>query len=141
MEIVPFRPEHLQTIILQDAQSWMGPMLKPGYGEALVQGGPCFTAIADGQVLACSGVIRMWDNRDQAWALISSQAGPHFIGIYRGMRRFLDMHDARRVEATVDADFLEGHRLMRMLGFQHEGLMRAYLMDGRDCDLYARIRG
>lgn len=141
MEIVPFHPDHLQELILQDAQAWMGPMLRPEYGDALVRGGPCFSAIAGGQVIACSGVLRMWENRDQAWALLASNSGRHFIGIYRGMRRFLDLHEARRVEATVDHNFSEGHRLMSMLGFQHEGLMRAYLMDGRDCDLYARVRG
>lgn len=141
MRIVPFEPVHLRALVLQDAQSWMGPMLRADYGEALKRGGPCFTALDGDEVLACSGVLRMWENRDQAWALMAANSGRHFVGIYRGIKRFLDLHDARRVEATVDSNFDEGHRLMRLLGFEREGRMRAYLMDGRDCDLYARVRG
>ena len=57
------------------------------------------------------------------------------------MARFLDMHGTRRVEATVDSGFMAAHRLMLMLGFKREGRMIAYLPDGRDCDLYARVRG
>jgi hypothetical protein len=140
MVIVPFEPVHLRTLVLQEAQSWMGPMLHADYGENLKRGGPCFTALDGDEVLACSGVLRMWENRDQAWALMSQSSGRHFVGIYRGIRRFLEMHDARRVEATVDAGFEAGHRLMRLLGFEREGCMRAYLPDGRDCDLYARVR-
>lgn len=140
MRIVPFEPWHLRKLTLQEAQAWMGPMLRADYGESLKNGGPCFTALDGDDVLACSGVLRMWDNRDQAWALMSEHAGRQFVAIYRAIRRFLDMHDARRVEATVDAGFEAGHRLMRLLGFEREGLMRAYLPDGRDCDLYARVR-
>lgn len=140
MRIVPFEPVHLRTLVLQDAQSWMGPMLKADYGESLKRSGPCFTALDGDEVVACAGVVNMWENRDQAWALLSSNSGRHFVGIYRGIRRFLDMHDARRIEATVDSEFMAGHRLMQMLGFEREGRMRAYLMDGRDCDLYARVR-
>lgn len=140
MNIVPFEPEHLRTLVLQDAQAWMGPMLQADYGESLKRSGPCFTALDGEQVLACAGVMRMWDNRDQAWALMGAESGRHFVAIYRGIRRFLDMHDTRRVEATVDSGFDAGHRLMRLLGFQREGCMRAYLPDGRDCDLYARVR-
>lgn len=140
MEIVPFAPVHLRALVLQEAQSWMGPMLQADYGEMLKRSGPCFTALDGDQVVACAGVLRMWDNRDQAWALLSATSGRMFVPIYRGIRRFLDMHDARRIEATVDSKFEAGHRLMRLLGFEFEGHMRAYLPDGRDCDLYARVR-
>ena len=142
MDIVPFRPEHLRSLVLQEAQAWMGPMLKADYGEYLLRGGPCFTALDGERVLACSGVLRMWDNRDQAWALMAQDAGRRFVKIFRGMSRFLDLHDTRRIEATVDCEFEEGHRLMRMLGFRLEAeRMRAYLPDGRDAALYARVRG
>jgi hypothetical protein len=141
MTIVPFKPEHISTLVLQDAQSWMGPMLKPEYGVALQKGGPCFTALDGDRVLGCAGVVKMWEGRDQAWALLARDCGGHFIGIYRGIRRFLELHDTRRIEATVDARFDAGHRLMRLLGFKREGTMLAYLADGRDCDLYSLVRG
>lgn len=140
MHVVPFQPVHLRALVLQEAQAWMQPLLRDDYGSTLVKAGPCFT-LADGdEVIACSGVVNMWENRAQAWALISQGAGAHFVRIFRAMRSFLELQDTHRIEATVDTNFEQGHRLMRMLGFQHEGLMRAYLPDGRNCDLYARVR-
>lgn len=141
MDIVAYQPEHLQTLVLQQAQAWMSPMLTdPKYAESLRRAGPAFTALDGNRVIACAGVVRMWENRDSAWALLDQDCGRQFIGIYRGMQRFLDLHDTRRVEASVDSRFEAGHRLMGMLGFKREGIMRAYLPDGRDCDLYARIK-
>ena len=140
MIIVPFEPEHIRTLILQDAQNWMMPMLKLEYGAAMKIAGPCFTAMEGDEILACSGVAHAWENRDMAWALISNSSGPHFIKIFRAIKRFLDINPARRVEATVDVHFSEGHRLMQMLGFEYEGYLRAYLPDGRDQALYARVR-
>lgn len=141
MRIVPFEPVHLTTLVLQDAQVWMGPMMTHAYGAALRDGGVCYTAIDGETVLACAGAVNMWENRIQLWALMSSESGPRFVGIFRAILRFIDLCEARRIEATVDSNFAEGHRLLRMLGFEREGRMRAYLMDGRDCDLYARVRG
>jgi hypothetical protein len=141
MEIVPFKSAHLRALALQEAQAWMGPMLLDnGYGVALKNGGPCFTLLDGDDVIICSGIVHVWENRAQAWALISGDAGQHFVRIFRAMRSFLELQDTRRIEATVDPDFEQGHRLMRMLGFQHEGLMRAYLTDGRDACLYGRVK-
>lgn len=141
MILVPFKPEHLQMLVLQDAQAWMQPMLEdPGYGAALVDAGPCWT-LTDGQSVAmCVGLVRMWENRGQAWALMSAHAGRHMVQAMRMMRGLMDLLPERRIEAVVDADFEQGHRMIRMLGFLKEGVMRAYLPDGRDVAIYARVR-
>lgn len=142
MHIIPFEPVHLRSLVLQEAQAWMSPMLKDDYGKYLKDAGPCFTAEVDNRILVCSGLVNIWENRAQAWALMSADAGQHFVRIFRAIRSFLELQDTRRIEATVDADFEQGHRLMRMLGFQLETPepMRAYLPDGRDCCLYGMVR-
>lgn len=140
MQIVSFKPEHLESLVLQDAQSWMQPMLDADYGTALSNAGLGFTLEHDGTVIACAGIVNMWENRAQAWALMSADSGRHFVRIFRAMSSFLDLQDTRRIEATVDANFVQGHRMIRMLGFQLEGLMRAYLPDGRDVCLYGRVK-
>jgi hypothetical protein len=142
MHIIPFEPMHLRSLVLQDAQSWMSPMLNEDYGKYLKDAGPCFTAAQDGRVLVCSGLVNLWENRAQAWALMSDDAGRHFIRIYRAIRSFLELQDTRRIEATVDANFEQGHRLMRILGFRLETPepMLAYLPDGRACSLYSRVK-
>lgn len=141
MHIVPFEPSHLRHLILQDSQAWLSPMLDANYGEYLRRGGPCFTARDGDTVLVCSGMVNVWENRAIAWAIMSKDCGRHFVRIFRAIRSFLEMQDIRRIEATVDAGFEQGHRLMQMLGFRLETSepMRAYLPDGRDCHLYARV--
>jgi RimJ/RimL family protein N-acetyltransferase len=53
---------------------------------------------------------------------------------------FLDNAPYRRIEATVDVGFKQGHRWIKMLGFELEGYMRAYRPDGADMLLYARVK-
>ena len=141
MNIQPFHPEHLSALLLQPAQAGMRPVLAdPSYGESLAQAGPCYAAMADGAVIACAGLIPQWPGRAVAWALVSSAAGPHFLGVHRAVKRALDVHPFRRIETGVVSDFDEGHRWAKMLGFVREGQMRAYTPDGRNCDLYALVR-
>lgn len=140
MHIIPFEPDHLRGMLLQQAQQWMGPMLGHEYGESLKRSGPCFTLEDEGRAIICAGVVEMWEGRGHAWSLIAQDAGAHFVRIVRAMRHFLDLQDTRRIEAAVGANFEQGHRLMKMLGFEREGLMRAYLPNGQDAVLYGRVR-
>ena len=141
MKIEAFHPDHLASMLLQPAQEAMRAVLSdPSYGESLRQSGPCYSAVVDGVVIACAGLIPQWPGRAVAWALISGSAGSQFVGVHRAVRRALDVHQFRRIETGVTSEFDAGHRWVRMLGFEREGRMRAYTPDGRDCDLYALVR-
>lgn len=140
MGIIPFEPGHLRSLALQESQAWMSPMMVTEYGDTLKNSGSGFTLATSDKVIACAGIAHMWENRGHAWALISADAGHYFTRIFRAMRTFLDMQDTRRIEATVDIDFEQGHRLMKMLRFEYEGVMRAYLPNGQSCALYGRIK-
>jgi RimJ/RimL family protein N-acetyltransferase len=140
MHIVPFQPQHLEVMVLQPSQKGFSDYFDPQYGAALMNGGPCFTALNNDEVLGCSGVIKQWDNRAIAWALISEFSGKNFVGIHRAVSRFLDLSEFNRIEAFVDADFEQGHRWIQMLGFEREGYMRQFSPDGRDSVLYARLK-
>lgn len=140
MHIIPFKPEHLETLSLQPAQMVFSQYFDPAYGPALVAGGPCFTGVHEGAIVGCSGVVKQWDNRAVAWALLSDHSGKHFPRIHKAVKRFLDTVDFKRVEAFVDYDFDQGHRWIRMLGFKPEGVMRCFTPEGKDAVLYARIK-
>lgn len=141
MILVPFKPEHLRMLVLQDAQAWMQPMIEEAdYADALVAAGPCWT-LTDGETVAmCAGLVRMWETRAQAWSLMSAHAGRRMIRVVRIMKGLIDLQAERRIEAVVDEEFEQGHRLIRMLGFVKEGVMRAYLPDGGSVAMYARVR-
>lgn len=102
--------------------------------------GLAWTAEHDGVVLAVAGVEPQWENRATAFALLSDDSGTHFPAIHSAVVEFLDNAPYRRIEATVDVGFKQGHRWIKMLGFELEGYMKAYRPDGADMLLYARIK-
>jgi len=140
VQIIPFKGEHLQALRLQRSQEDFGHQFTPEYGRSLESVGHSYTAMADGRPIACAGLAEQWEGRALAWALIGQDAGPHFVRMVRGMRRALDMSQWRRIEAQVDAEFVEGIRLAVMLGFEVESKMRAFTTEGRDAFMFVRIR-
>jgi hypothetical protein len=141
IEVVKFRPAHLDELRLQPSQEYLSAFVgRPGYGQELVEAGPCYTVRRDGKIICCAGVVNLWTGRASAWALLSWDAGKSMRPLHREVLKFLDRCEIRRVEAYVYPAFEPGHRWARMLGFEFEGLMRAFGQDGNDMAMYARIR-
>jgi hypothetical protein len=141
MIVQPFQPEHLERLLLQPAQEYARPYLSdPAYAKALVLPGHSFTALDGDRVLACAGIIPLWEGRAEAWALMGRDLRAHFLAIHHATRRFLNACGMRRVEAAVDAQFGCAKGWIEALGFEEEGVLRAYTPDGRDCIRYARVR-
>jgi len=140
MQVVALEPAHLAALSLQDAQAVLAPLVtEPGYAEMLIAAGPAFAGLARGRVVGCAGIVMLSAGRAHAWALL----GPvcPLVAVHRAVADFLDGQRLRRIETAVDSDFAAGHRWAEMLGFAREGRMRAYGLDGRDADLYARVGG
>lgn len=141
IRIAKMRPEHVVGFRLQDKQAMLaGNLADPAYVAALVASGNAFTALVDGHAVAFGGCLEMWRGRAYMWSLIGRDAGPHMRVLVRAAAGFLKVAPWTRIEAAVASDFRAGHRLVRMLGFEFEGRMRAYAPDGADHDLYARIK-
>ena len=142
MIIVPYMAEHLHALRLQSAQqpciSWMAE----GHAELLerLENVTAFSGLDGEEVLGCAGVLKLWEGRYAAWAFLSGNCGRRFVAIHRAVKTFFAMNDFRRVEAEVATDFTEGHRWIRMLGFELENpRMRKYFPDGSDASLYVRV--
>lgn len=140
MIVEPFRPDHLESFIAQPAQEYARANLgSAAYRQALV--GPySFAGLIDGRVVACAGVVPLWEGRADAWALVAQDIGP--LGMHRlhfAVARHLKRFSFRRIEAACDASFLQAHRWLELLGFAYEGPLKAYTPDGRDCLRFARI--
>ena len=143
MIVTAFRPEHVRTLELQQAQRYFaGTLSGEDYGRMLASAGQSFTALDGDRVIACSGCMEIWDNRAMAWALVSKDAGRHMLGVHKAVAGFLAGAKWRRIEASVDVGFEAGMRWMTMLGFKQETPepMRAYRPDGGDSYLFARVR-
>lgn len=138
--IVPFKAEHLTKLALQDAQAFLtSELTNPDYAKML-EGMYSYSLIVDDAVLCCAGIMQVWKGRSMGWAMISGDAGKHFMEIHRNVAAAIRMCPDRRLEIAVDSEFKEGKRWAKMLGLTFEGTMKSYSPDGRDCDLYARIK-
>lgn len=143
MIIQRFKADHIAELELQDAQAYFGDQLMtPGYAEMLEAGCDGFTALADGQVVACAGCTEIWTGRAIAWALISKDAGLSMVPLHRAVSGYLMASKHRRIEAWVDVGFDAGSRWLEMLGFTCEtpSPMQGFRPDGGACFLYARVK-
>ncbi len=132
--------EHLRRINPQDAQlGLLDELHSPDYGKFLLESGPAYAAIDGEIVVACAGFISQTEGRTMVWAILSRMAGRSMVRLHRVVERALAMHQFRRIETFVVEGFDAGVRWVEMLGFEREGLMRAYLEDGQNAWLYARV--
>lgn len=140
MILAPYKAEHLLAMRLQPGQEHCLPYVTEDYAKAL-EGEFAFTALVDGEPVAVGGVHEVWANRALAWTFIDGRAGKHFLGLHKLVKEILDLVPYRRVEAETSCDFPQGHRWLKMLGFELEAeRMRAFRVDGGDSALYARVK-
>lgn len=141
MRVIPYEAEHLEQLDLQEGQQYLNRFLDHALRKAL-ENEYSFTGLVEDRVVACAGLAPQWDNRAIAWAYLADNLGPRLmLRVHRAVERFLVMAPFDRIEATVDAEFEQGHRWMGALGFKMEApLMRKYRPDGGDSSLYARVR-
>lgn len=141
IEVAQFKPTDLDELRLQPAQEYLAAFVgRTGYGQELVDAGPCYTGRFRGGIVICAGVVNLWQGRGSAWALLSADAGLCMRAVHREVLRFLDGCGIKRVEAYVYPQFEAGHRWATMLGFEREGLMKAFGHDGNDMVMYARVQ-
>ena len=141
MIVRPWQTHDTVKITAQPAQQYLYRIVDVrGDFTELSEKGLAWTAEHDGKILAIAGGDPQWENRAIAFALIAESAGRFFPAIHKAVRDFLIRTPYRRIEATVDVGFKEGHRWIKMLGFELEGYMKAYRPDGADMLLYARVK-
>lgn len=113
--------------------------------EAVTKAGQAFSVFREDLLIAAAGIIPQWYGRATAWALFRGTKVDRYdmIWVHRETVKFLDhvqtTNRFRRIETTVDDEFEAGHRWALMLGFEFEGVMDCYDMDGRAHSLYSRI--
>jgi hypothetical protein len=101
--------------------------------------GVAYTAMADGEPIACAGMIELWSGRAYAWAYIGEQASKHWKTVHRAVHRALSSAKWRRVEMAVDIRDPGAKNWASHLGFVFEGVARAWTTDGRDVEIWARV--
>ena len=139
--IVPFIPAHLNNIRLHSYMGYMQEHVSSEEYANMLVGENSFTGVKDdGEVLGSAGIIQLGINRWAAWALLTASSGKHMLKFAREVKKFLDNNTNTRVETHVRHDFPQGHKLMKVLGFENEtpNGMKNYGEEGMTYDLYAR---
>jgi RimJ/RimL family protein N-acetyltransferase len=141
MIVERLRPEHIVSVNLQPAQARVAGVISFQYAEHLCTLPGVGWAVTDGDTaLACGGIVEVWPNRAQSWALFSAEVLPRFRAVHRLVTNVLNDAPWRRIEMDVDAEHAAGFAWATRLGFQNEGLRRKYTADGRDVFLFARVK-
>jgi RimJ/RimL family protein N-acetyltransferase len=141
MRIEPLTADHLSRIAVQPQQAaWRDSVARTGVEILTTSGNAGWAMVRAGQPVAAMGVIDMGGGRASAWGLLSHEIGAGgLVALHRAVRRFLAAAPYRRVEAVTAVDFRAAGRWVEMLGFNKEGVMRAYCFDGGDAELWARV--
>jgi hypothetical protein len=141
LQVVKFKASDVLKIKMQEKQAIELSDLKYEYYSAAEKLRHSYTILIGGVPMACVGIAEYWKNRGEVWAIIDAQSGKHFVRIIRAMKRLLDIAGCERIEATIQKDFKQAHRLARLLGFELEAeTMRKYGVTGLDYSLYARVK-
>jgi hypothetical protein len=99
-----------------------------------------YSAWEDGKLLGCGGVVDYGGGRGEAWAMLDKDLKQDFRKTHNVVSRFLEVLPFDRIEAVVETAYEDGHRWVKLLGFECEApRMRKYLC-GVDHSLYARVR-
>lgn len=142
---IPFIAEHAIDLVAKNTMTHAEKTyLLETHIHNLTRENHAVSVVNNGHLLGSGGVYPVWPNLGEAWVIPSNLIHQHkriFIQIVR--KHLEDMTDKfafTRVQATAKADFPKAQRFLEFLGFEREGLLRKYGVDGSDHILYAKIK-
>lgn len=138
--VVPFKRWHYEWLVQRgpraehDVRVLVGDMVL----ETLEKSNS-WTAVVDGDPVACAGTLQQWPGRHLAWAYITRGTLPLMPWITEEVRKNLAGVKGR-IELTVRKDFPVGQRWARTLGFEVETpVLKAYGPEQEDHISFVRF--
>lgn len=104
-----------------------------------------FTLRNEDHVIAVGGFVMLWEGVAEVWVAIQDKefAKRHLRKVITAFQSMLDAvatsSSIRRLQCTVLADHLPSQRFIEALGFDAEGVLEGYGIDGSDHILYSRL--
>ncbi len=140
LEIRKFAAEDIKKIRLQNHDLLELNKLPDSFYKA-VEPLESYSIFLGDKPIACVGIVQYWTGRGEVWAVIDRESGASFISLVRALEKLLSKSECTRIEATVIKQFVNGHRLAKILGFDMEAsTMKKYGVTGLDYSLYARVK-
>lgn len=140
-ELIPFEPEHIIPLAKEPMNANIADWYESGYAKAAKELTQAVTGLVDGEIIGCCGVLEMWTGRGHIWTVVSERVRKNPVQIFKGMRRYFDSLNFRRLEMDIPIDLEVAHRRAIFMGFELETpLARKFLPDGKDASIYVRVR-
>lgn len=141
IELRKLKAEDLKVLISAGGRTYITNITKDNE-DFLNSAEHYYTIFIDDTIAMCGGVSTYWPGRGESWAVLNPQTKHrHLIKVNHLVKKFLEECPVTRIEASVDVDFLDGHRWVQFLGFELETpVCRKFLPDGKDASLYVRIK-
>lgn len=140
VEVKKMKVEDAAAMAAKQAFSYIGSEMTPAQIAAIEACEHAYSIFIDGTLKMVAGVTTYWPGRGEAWAILDPQCKTDFMELHHVVKRFLDICPVKRIEAAVECEFTPGHRWVKSLGFELEAKkLRAFLPDGKDASLYARV--
>jgi len=144
MTVIPFISEHLAEMTIQDNPDNAGSMDRETIFRKAQErlNGPAITLLNDeNRIIACGGIINIWNGVGEAWSVSSTIAVRYPKFILSTARQFIaGCTEYHRIQAIVIAGFIRAAKFLAHLGFQHEGDLRKYSETGQDYKLFSIVR-
>lgn len=141
INVVKFKKEHYFQIEDAGSTCALRAHHKVENLQAIEDATFSYTYFWNERPVMCGGFHEYWHGRAEAWVIFSDNVTSVFTPIFKNIKKMLDESSIERIEATVDCNAINAHRLVTSLGFRLEApKMRKYHPTGGDCSLYARVR-
>jgi hypothetical protein len=139
-----FHPDHAMTMQLREADAAFVEGLGT-FSRAIAQNlsrHPAITIMSGPDVVCCGGVILFWPGVGEAWMRTSPLIENFPVAVLKSTRTFLKaafkaMH-LRRLQCTVRQGYAPAIKWAEHLGFEREGILKAFGPDGADYVIFSR---
>lgn len=103
------------------------------------------TLIKNNKVVAVLGISQKRQGVFECWSIIGNESKKYPIEFYKNVKKLIADYEEKlsvvRLEMTVKSNLRDACKFARSLGFEQEGLMRNFGLNGEDYFLYARVHG
>lgn len=142
IEVIKFKREHALYILNNNVRKH--DAFDGDYDEYLkiYEDNPAYTIVINDEIVFCGGVVDIGWRRGEAWTLMSDLFYKYPKTCFKICKEKLNelqiSMGLRRLQALVDTNLEGGSHFAQHLGFEYEGLLKAYGPNGESMLIFGR---
>ncbi len=109
------------------------------------ENGPCIVAMLESKPVAIFGCVIIWKGVGEAWSIILDESRRYKIAMSKAAFTFFDiihiLYGLHRTQITVKKNDSRAVAWAKFLGFNNEGLMKAYSSEKEDTYIMGKTYG